>query len=257
MVDEWDWFWASEHGRDRILRDELENASASAARAHSTMRGLRSQLTELQGDVGLRLRRLSRAFDAYVELGDIREQLLDHGDTRLIRRDAARAVEALAAGAVPPPLDADDYVADYWLVEAINAVIAIAAGRRDPALEQQVVTAEPRGELFLLACAAALGHGSAVADRLPSALAGDGTLDPDRRVLAEAVLEGRFGPAGDRHLDGVVAEALGRVDWSRWCRERAGGDDPGHRLAELERFWQGSEPAGPEQPARLRVGRWR
>uniref|UniRef100_UPI001300AE32 hypothetical protein n=1 Tax=Desertihabitans aurantiacus TaxID=2282477 RepID=UPI001300AE32 len=37
----------------------------------------------------------------------------------------------------------------------------------------------------------------------------------------------------------------------------AGGDDPGHRLAELERFWQGSEPAGPEQPARLRVGRWR
>ena len=47
-----------------------------------------------------RIDALSTAFDAYVELGDLREQLDDFPDTAAVRRDASSAILAADPAAV-------------------------------------------------------------------------------------------------------------------------------------------------------------
>ncbi|MVA75668.1 hypothetical protein GC722_06465 [Auraticoccus sp. F435] len=248
-VDDWSWFFASEHGRDRMLREELESTSAAAQAARAQAWRLRSQLAQVQGSMEKRLTALSRAFDAYVELGHVRERLMDFGDTRLVRRDAARAVEALAAGHVPSPLDPADYESGYWLLDAVNAVVAVAAGRRDPELEERVVRGGRSGALFLVGCATALGHGAQVVDRLPATTTVDEAFDPASRVLADAAAAGLLGPAGLATLDPVVTAALARDadGWTQWLHDASGTDAVDAQLVWLEDHLA-ADP-GPDAPA--------
>jgi hypothetical protein len=45
MTDDWQWFWAGEGGRDRILRDEVEGLHAQLSSASSQTHRLSSQRT--------------------------------------------------------------------------------------------------------------------------------------------------------------------------------------------------------------------
>lgn len=216
MAD-WDWLLSSEAGRDRILRGEIEGLQASAwsARAQSTR--LSSQLTQLQGSLETRLSALSAAFDAYVELGDVREQLAGYPDTSAIRRDAVAAVDVLSRGGVPERLDHREL--DYWLSYAVNAVIALVGGTGDTEAEERAVQLSRDAELFMVAAAGALGAGGQVADRVAALLICDGTLTPRQLVVWNAVLADVFGP----RLAAVAPVWVPAIDqapdtWTAWVR---------------------------------------
>jgi hypothetical protein len=98
MTDDWQWFWAGEGGRDRILRDQVEGLHAQLSSASSQTHRLSSQLATLSGSIETRLNALSEAFDAYVELGDVREELAAYEEPATVRRSVTR----WPAGARPP-----------------------------------------------------------------------------------------------------------------------------------------------------------
>lgn len=104
-TDDLQWFLTSRGGRDRILRREVESLHASLSDASEQTTRLSSQLANLSGSIETRLNALSRAFDAYVELGDIREELLAYEEPAAVRRDVRGAIEALAGGRPATPID--------------------------------------------------------------------------------------------------------------------------------------------------------
>ena len=129
VPDDWEWFWAGESGRDRLLRDEIEGLQGAASVARSQSARLSSQLAHVQGSMERRLSALAAAFDAYVELGDVREQLAGFPDTSATRREATAALRVLTRDGTPERLAEDQ--SGYWLAPAMNAVIALAAGSAD------------------------------------------------------------------------------------------------------------------------------
>lgn len=217
MPTDWDWFWSSETGRDQMLRGEIEGLQASAYAARSQSARLSSQLAQLQGSLETRLSALSAAFDAYVELGDVREQLAGYPDTSAIRRDAVSAIDVLSRGGRPAPQA--DRGLDYWLSYAVSAVTALVGGGVDPAAERRAHELSPDAELFVVAATGALGAGGAVAARVPALLTCDGRLSRPQRVIWDAVLAGVY---GDRLHDvgPIWAGALDHSEagWNAWVR---------------------------------------
>ncbi len=227
MAD-WEWFFASEYGRDKMLRSEIEYLSSASASASAHNARLSSQLAQLQGSLESRLTALSAAFDAYVELGDVREQLAAYGDAAAIRRDAGEAVEALAAGRSADPVDVGD--GRYWLPFAVNAVIALLAGAADPAAEEQARTLSRDADLFVVVAVGALERGELVADRVPALLVSDEALRLPQVVLWEALLAGVY--PSEHDLLGAVGESWQPVlaggdgpEWHAWVRDRSRAAD--------------------------------
>ncbi len=233
MPTDWEWFWSSESGRDRLLRGEIEGLQASASSARSQSARLSSQLTQLQGSIETRLTALSTAFDAYVELGDVREQLAGYPDTAAVRRDAMDAIDLLSRGVVPGPID--DRGQDYWLSYAVDAVIALVDGRADPAADRRAVELSPDAELFIVAAAGALGQGAVVASRVPALLTCDGTLNPRQVIVWRAVRAGVYGAILPSVAE-VWRSALDQSEttWLEWLREQGGYAAPS-ALAWLDR----------------------
>ncbi len=76
--------WYTENRQNRAL-DELRDQMAAAASEASTMR---FRLSQIQGGMETRLQRLTTAFDAFVELSDIRFDLIGYADAAEARRYA-------------------------------------------------------------------------------------------------------------------------------------------------------------------------
>lgn len=242
MPDDWDWFWAGEAGRDSLLRSEVEGLHAQASQARSQAARLSSQLAKVQGSLETRLSALAAAFDAYVELGDVREQLAGHPDTSAVRRDARAALEVLTRGGRPEPLTGT--APDYWLADGMNAVIARVSGTPDPDAEARAVALDRDAELFVVTALGALGRGAQVGERVPPLLFTDGELTPAQQVLWAAVLAGDYG--GDV-LPGVrepwrPALHDSDADWRGWVRTEARVSTPLETLRWIERQAAASEP---------------
>lgn len=240
MAD-WDWFLASDYGRDKILRTQVDELAYAASSAAARSARLSSQLASLQGSLDTRLSALSAAFDAYVELGDVREQLAAYAGLAAVRRDVMAAVDALAAGRTATPVDPGEEA--YWLPYATNAVIALAAGAPDPEAEAEGRRLSRDADLFLVTLLGALGRGGLVADRLPDLLVGDGTLTPAQVTLWDAYLAGVFPePAPSAGpVEGPVLAAIGDrwrsslaagdgAEWLGWVAARSGTDDAAAQL---------------------------
>lgn len=227
MVDDVRWFWSGEYGRDKILREELEGLQYSAAAAQATSSRLSSQLATLQGSIDARLTALSGAFDAYVELGDIREQLAGFPDTSAIRRDVVNAIEALSNGRAVKNVDPRGV--DYWLPYAMNAVTAAMGGTPDLQAEKQARGLDRSAELFMVAAVGALGRGELVSDRVASLMIGDGRLNQAQHTLWQAVLAGVYGETLSQ-LREIMAPSINgpaaSQDLVAWMKIRAKSSDP-------------------------------
>lgn len=231
MAD-WDWLLASEYGRDRILRSQVDELAAASASARASSARLSSQLASLQGSLDTRLTALSAAFDAYVELGDVREQLAAYGQESAVRRQVMAAVDALAAGRTAQPVALS--AAGYWLPYATNAVVALAAGAVDLEVQEQARSLSREADLFVVVLLGALDRGALVADRVPDLLVSDGTVTPAQLVLWRALLAGVFpepSPGGTTLLEAVgqgwratVADG-GGSQWREWVAKQSAGDD--------------------------------
>ncbi|WP_375426106.1 hypothetical protein [uncultured Friedmanniella sp.] len=230
-MTDWNWLFASDYGRDKMLASEVDQLSAQAASARATNSRLSSQLASLEGSLDSRLSALSAAFDAYVELGDVREQLAAYGAEATIRRKVVATLQALAAGGRPARIAPE--AEGYWLPYATNAVIALVEGRADTEAEEQARSLSHDTDLFIVVLLGALDRGALVAARVPDLLVGDGTLTPAQVALWRAVLAGVYPepePGGTVLIDAVGEAWRGTLatgdakDWQRWVVEHADQD---------------------------------
>jgi hypothetical protein len=187
--------WYTEGRQDQQLqelRDEMAQASSEAGH-------LRSELSKLQGGMESRLSSLASAFDAFVELSDIRYELIGFADAAEVRRHAGQVLSALASGAEPPT--PGRAVSGYWLGPAVEALSGpasddLAGGPLDAAMALD----ERRTSTFLCLALAALGRRNQVSSQWLGtafgALAPDGTVTRVQRALWTAGARGGFGGDG-------------------------------------------------------------
>ena len=228
MVNNSEWFWASEYGRDKLLREELEaQAGALAASRKRQQRDtskLRSELRTMQGSLETRLDALTNAFVAFVELDGIRKQLAAFPQHAEARRYAFQDLQVLLDGDIPPQRPDVD---GYWLPPAMSALRP--DGSVDP---EQAALARQRdphaAPVFLATAQAAFGAGEAVVAELPKLLTPDdqGTWAEWQLLLWGATLRGAFGPAALTTLTATFRPLITSADdWLEWARAQAGADD--------------------------------
>ena len=224
MVNDEEWFWSSEYGRDTLLRKELEaQAEALAASRKSQQRDtskLRSELRTMQGS----LEALTNAFVAFVELDGIRKQLAAFPQHAEARRCAFQDLQVLLDGGIPPQRPDVD---DYWLPPAMSALRP--DGSVDP---EQAALARQRdphaAPVFLATAQAAFGAGETVVAELPKLLTPDdqGTWAEWQLLLWDATLRGAFGPAALTTLTATFRPLITSADdWLAWARAQADTND--------------------------------
>lgn len=196
------------------LREDLDYASSETS-------NLRSRLSKLQGTLESKVNRLSAAFDAFVELSDIRHDLIGFANAAEVRRYAGQLLAALVNGATPPPAPAQ--VGGYWLSPALVAVQKIHDGA-DASAELAEATGrdERRTSIFLCLALAALGKRHEVReDWLRVAFgkpAAEGTVTRLQRALWLTAARGGFGDTGPA----LLAELLGPAPDKNWAITLAG-----------------------------------
>lgn len=193
--------WYTEHRQNQQLeelRDEMSQAASEAS-------NLRSRLSQLQGGLESRLERLASAFDAFVELSDIRYDLIGFADAAEIRRHAGQVLSALASGDDPPAPGRE--VPGYWLGPAVEALCGLSAEENSPVTDdlrggtaEAITHDDRRTSIFLCLALAALGRRNQVRtqwlDTAFGTLAADGTVTRVQRALWTAGARGGFGADG-------------------------------------------------------------
>ncbi|WP_427890963.1 hypothetical protein ACQHIV_01680 [Kribbella sp. GL6] len=180
---------------ERRQNQQLSDLQSEMSYARSEASSLRSQLSRIQGSLQSRVDSMSRAFDAFVELSDLRQETVAFIDAAELRRYATRVLSAMAAGAELPA--AGRPVPQYWLEPAVAALVSLHAGTPD---EEAVSTAikldERRTSTFLALASAALGQRHQVRNEWIDAAFGvpsdDGTLTRVQRVLWTTAARGGF-----------------------------------------------------------------
>ncbi|NIK57915.1 hypothetical protein [Kribbella shirazensis] len=188
-----DW-WA-----ERRQNEQLENLQSEMSYARQEASSLRSQLSRIQGSLQSRVDNLSRAFDAFVELSDLRHETAGFVHAADLRRYATRVLTAMASSTELPTAGAP--VPQYWLDPAVAALISLHASTPD---EEAVSTAmkldQRRTSIFLALALAALGQRHQVRtewlDVAFGVPAADGELTRAQRVLWTTAARGGFGPEG-------------------------------------------------------------
>jgi hypothetical protein len=222
---------------ERKQNQQLSNLESEMSYARQEASSLRSQLSRIQGSLQSRVDSLSRAFDAFVELSDLRHETAGFVDAAELRRYASRVLSAMASSTEIPEAGAP--VARYWLSPATQALISLHASTPD---EQAISTAmeldQRRTSIYLSLALAVLGQRHQVQNEwldvafgVPAA---DGTLTRVQRVLWTTAARGGFGADG---LDLVVK------------RLQSAASPDGGWLSRLENRGSSSRSSGPRLKA--------
>lgn len=202
----------------RELGDEVSSLSSSLYTQQRESSRLRSELSKLQGSVEVRLARLTRAFDAFVELSDLRMTLAMFDPPALVRHRARQVVAAASQGDAPPDADLAD-VPGYWLAPAATGLVALLRG--EDAAAPLALAAERDAErtaLLVTLTAAVAGRADVYAEWLPKAfgpLPADGPVSRAVRTLWIEAAAGRFGPEGRALLGARLAALVEGLDAER------------------------------------------
>lgn len=188
---------------ERRQNQQLEELRGEMSRALSDASSLRSRLSQLQGGMESRLQRLTTAFDAFVELSDIRYELIGFADASEVRRHAGQVLSALASGDTPPAATRE--VPEYWLGPAVDALRLLSTEQPGDEAEggplaEAMARDARRTSIFLCLALAALGRRNHVRtdwlNRAFGALAADGTVTRVQRALWTTGARGGFGADG-------------------------------------------------------------
>jgi hypothetical protein len=217
--------WYTERHQNQALeelRDEMSQAMYETS-------NLRSRISQLQGGLEARLEQLTDAFDAFVELSDIRYDLIGFAPAAELRRHAGQVLAALASGKQPPEQGRD--VAGYWLQPATATISALAdettMALPDGPLSEAMTLDERRTSIFLCLALAALGRRDLVRqtwlDTAFGAIAADGKATRVQRALWTTAARGGFGADGARLVTERLRQPLSAStkDWLEVMRERA------------------------------------
>ncbi|WP_432878590.1 hypothetical protein ACQPYH_31255 [Kribbella sp. CA-245084] len=182
--------------QERRQNEQLEDLQSEMSYARQETSRLQSQLSKIQGGLQERVNRLSTAFDAFVELSDLRYEMAGFLDAAELRRYASRVLTAMASSTPLPP--AAEPVPQYWLGPATQALIAL--GQDEQVLGVAMGLDERRTSTFLALALAALGQRHQVRsewlDVAFGVLPEDGTVTRVQRVLWATAARGGFGADG-------------------------------------------------------------
>jgi hypothetical protein len=205
--------WYVERRQDR----ELEELRSEMSLALSEASSLRSKVSQLQGSLDSRLRQLSDAFDAFVELSDIRYELIGFADAAEVRRHAGQVLAALASGQQPPA--AGPKVANYWLQPAVATLHSLSSDVTDlpdGPLSEAMALDQARTSAFLCLALAALGRRDLVRTTWLETAFGtpaDGKATRLQRALWSTGARGGLGADGLTLIVGRLQEQVKGLTW--------------------------------------------
>ncbi len=236
------WFQRTWH--DNKQNERLDSLSSQLESQRSEARRLTARLSNVQGNLDHRLSRLTKAFDAFVELSDLREELRAFQPETAARRHARRVVLALVArgdATGPPALPGTAGLASasasetpgYWLPPAVAGLLAIVRHDGATAATELAVARDcdaTRTDLFVCLALVLSRRGDEATDLLPGLL----DLRPDQldqpvtraqRELWLAACRGRFGAPGRAVVgDRLAALVAGLPDEQRSAKAEAWRD---------------------------------
>lgn len=189
MSDDW---WAERQQNKRIagLQDDLNYVSASLSQARASQNRLNAELSKVRGSLEQRLDRLSAAFDAFVEISDLRVTLglFDtHGRVR------HQAKQLLAGTGVADVSDADG----YWLAPALIALRGVADGVVDDEALALATARDPlRTTVFHVLLTSVLGGRTTVSSLAPALPALPAEVPAYQRAVWLLAADGYFGADG-------------------------------------------------------------
>lgn len=192
MSDNWYTDYA-QNKRIRGLEEDLSHVSSSLASARSAQRRLRAELSKVQGTLEQRLDRLSAAFDAFVEISDLRVTLGLFDAQGRIRHQARQLLRGEAITGVVSDVEG------YWLAPAFVALRAAARGAGDSGSAAAAKELDAlRATVFHVLGAGLLGGRETVsaemlADTLPVP---EASLPIPHRAVWTLAADGFFGETG-------------------------------------------------------------
>jgi hypothetical protein len=217
--------WVTQDYGDRRLRRRLEGEIDDAEQAaYSSQATLRSQLAQVQGTLEERLNRLATAFDAFVELSDVRAELAVFEEETTVRHAAQRLLRGLLGRGSDPSAPLAGLPADmpacpgYWLRPAL---VWLSAALSESQPDQAGVLAEAqrldpvRTAMFLAAGLGLAGQVPRAYPLLESALRQPGEqVTYAQRALWLACAHGVFGDAGQQLIQDWLARYVRGLDSS-------------------------------------------
>lgn len=189
MSDDW---WTDHRQNKRLsgLEEDLSYVSASLSQARASQNRLNAELSKVRGSLEQRLNRLSAAFDAFVEISDLRVTLglFDtHGRVR------HQAKQLLAGTGVADVSDADG----YWLAPALIALRGVADGVVDEEALALATARDPlRAGVFHVLLTSVLGGRSTVRSVAPALPALPAEVPGYQRAVWLLAADGYFGTDG-------------------------------------------------------------
>lgn len=188
--------WYTDYRQNRRIRElgeDLSSVSASLASARSSQRRLHSELSKVRGSLEQRLDRLSSAFDAFVEISDLRVTLGLFDAQGRVRHQARQLLSGAGTDGAVSDVDA------YWLAPALVALQVAADGVADTdSLALARARDEHRATVFHVLGTGLLGGRDTVtaamlAAALPELAA---SLPRPQRAVWTLAADGFFGEAG-------------------------------------------------------------
>jgi hypothetical protein len=213
--------WYVEHRQDRALEELRSEMSAAMSEASS----LRSRVSQLQGSLDSRLQRLTDAFDAFVELSDIRYELIGFADAAEVRRHAGQVLTSLASAQPSPPPGAG--FANYWLQPAVATIHGLSVDTTelpDGPLSEAMALDQERTSIFLCLALATLGRRDLVRTSWLETAFGtpaDGKVTRLQRALWTTGARGGLGAEGQTLIVERLREHVKGLSWLETVESRA------------------------------------
>ncbi|TCO32406.1 hypothetical protein EV652_10412 [Kribbella steppae] len=213
--------WYQEHRQN----EELEELRSEMSRAWSEASNLRSRVSQLQGSLDSRLQRLTAAFDAFVELSDVRYELIGFAAAAEVRRHAGQVLTALASAQQPPP--AGPTFPNYWLQPAVEAIRSLSIETTelpDGPLSEAMALDHERTSIFLCLALAALGRRDLVQTTWLETAFGtsaDGKVTRLQRALWSTGARGGLGAEGLTLIVERLQEHTKGLSWLETVKSRA------------------------------------
>jgi hypothetical protein len=195
-------YWAERQQNRRLagLEEDLSYVSASLSQARASQNRLKAELSKVSGSLEQRLNRLSAAFDAFVEISDLRVTLGLFDTHGRVRHQARQ----LLAG--EPVIDVAD-AEGYWLAPALVALRGVADGAVDDETLSLALARDPlRAKAFHVLLAGV--HRSqlpALADVLPAL---SESVPRYQRAVWLLAADGFAGPAEWARCAALLSESV-------------------------------------------------
>lgn len=200
MSDNWsdswlttDWYDRRQNRRIEGLESDLSHVSSSLSSARSSQKRLQAELSKMSGTLEQRISKLSAAFDAFVEISDLRVTLGLFDAQAMVRHQARQLL------ARTPVTGQVSDVEAYWLPPALTVLQVASDGVLDTEALEVAMTRDARRSavLYVLGTALLGGRETVTAELLAETLPAFGkTMPRYHRAVWTLAADGFFGEAG-------------------------------------------------------------